>query len=343
MQCFKPAWDHGFTVDRNLKGWRLEGLIPFNRNALWRKHSSNAKPLSLFRASTGHSAIAAAIPSPSPAADSLSLAAQDLSPAAQDPSPSAAPSLPAIPGSVAEAIQFVKRKDKLPTSGGPLSYEELLAAYIRLQDSSSVVAEFVEASGEQEPNAPAKERILARNVFNKRGSATGPEARAIAKANHDLKQAEKDQKAARDEEKKQKKALDVAAAVTQGARVLQAIELHGEAQLHRLTIVEIVALLVHADPQGNNPKPKTKRDGLERARALPTVQAALERRVLAVAANVFPGVPLDAPAPAPAALPPQPFFPVFEDPNGVYRPSIGSFESSGEVEAPTVPVGPDAL
>jgi hypothetical protein len=32
--------------------------------------------------------------------------------------------------SVAEAIPFVKRKDKLPTISGPLSYEELVAAYI---------------------------------------------------------------------------------------------------------------------------------------------------------------------------------------------------------------------
>ena len=72
MQCCKPAWEHGFTVERNLKGWRLEGLIPFNRNALWRKHAANAKPLSLFRASSGHIAIAAALPTSSPALDSLS-------------------------------------------------------------------------------------------------------------------------------------------------------------------------------------------------------------------------------------------------------------------------------
>ncbi len=53
----------------------------------------------------------------------------------------------------------------------------------------------------------------------------------MAKAKHDLNQAEKDQKVVRDEEKKQKKALDVASGVTQGARVLHAIELYGESQL----------------------------------------------------------------------------------------------------------------
>ena len=65
----------------------------------------------------------------------------------------------------------MKRKDTLPTTSGPLFYEEQLAAYIRLQESSSVVAEFAKAGAEQ-PKAHAKERIAARKVFGKRGSAT---------------------------------------------------------------------------------------------------------------------------------------------------------------------------
>jgi hypothetical protein len=48
----RPTWEHGFTVERNIKGWRLEGLIPFKRNAIWRKHVANAQPLSMLRAST---------------------------------------------------------------------------------------------------------------------------------------------------------------------------------------------------------------------------------------------------------------------------------------------------
>ena len=32
----KPAWEHGFTEERNMKGWRNEGIIPFTRNELWR-------------------------------------------------------------------------------------------------------------------------------------------------------------------------------------------------------------------------------------------------------------------------------------------------------------------
>ena len=38
MSCFKPAWDKAFErAMRNRRGWELEGTIPFNRYALWRK------------------------------------------------------------------------------------------------------------------------------------------------------------------------------------------------------------------------------------------------------------------------------------------------------------------
>ena len=52
MQCFKPAWDRGFTKERNLKGWNIEGLIPFNRNAYWCKKGTTTSLT--VRASTGH-------------------------------------------------------------------------------------------------------------------------------------------------------------------------------------------------------------------------------------------------------------------------------------------------
>ena len=35
VEMLEPAWKEGFTVTRNLKGWRHEGTIPFTRNALW--------------------------------------------------------------------------------------------------------------------------------------------------------------------------------------------------------------------------------------------------------------------------------------------------------------------
>ena len=51
------------------------------------------------------------------------------------------------------------------------------------------------------------------------------------KAKHNENQAKKDKKVARDEEKKQKKAINVATVVTRGARVLHNLELYGKGQL----------------------------------------------------------------------------------------------------------------
>ncbi len=37
MKCFKQAWDIAFTKEHNMTWWRIEGMIPFTRHALWKK------------------------------------------------------------------------------------------------------------------------------------------------------------------------------------------------------------------------------------------------------------------------------------------------------------------
>jgi len=69
----------------------------------------------------------------------------------------------------------------------------------------------------------------------------------------------------------------------------------------------------------------------------------LHYRALAVASSEILGMPFGAPAPAHAAQPPPPYLPHFENTNRVFLPFIGSYESSGEAEAPTTPVGPNAM
>ncbi len=40
MKCFKPEWDIAFTKELNMGAWRVEGMIPFTRQALWKKVDS---------------------------------------------------------------------------------------------------------------------------------------------------------------------------------------------------------------------------------------------------------------------------------------------------------------
>ncbi len=49
-----------------------------------------------------------------------------------------------------------------------------------------------------------------------------------------------------------------------------------------------MALLTNADPQGNVTKPKNKNAGLDRVRAMGSVQAALNRHALAIAIEPHP-------------------------------------------------------
>ena len=37
MKCFKPARDTAFNKEHNMARWRIEGMIPFTRHALWKK------------------------------------------------------------------------------------------------------------------------------------------------------------------------------------------------------------------------------------------------------------------------------------------------------------------
>ena len=70
MSCFKPAWDHAFTAQRNLDGWRVEGMIPFTRYALWRKRgapcarSQNSDPGEFGESSQTHALLGAMINAP---------------------------------------------------------------------------------------------------------------------------------------------------------------------------------------------------------------------------------------------------------------------------------------
>ena len=126
--------------------------------------------------------------------------------------------------------------------------------------------------------------------------------------------------------------------------MLKALENYGTPKLNALTLPDLLALLTNADPQGTGAKPKNKTEAMQRVRVLSSVQAAISRCDLAVAGvNVVePTTHAPAPAPAPADFPPhQSLLPSVGDIEG-FRLSLGSFGSSGVVQLPFAPVGPDA-
>jgi hypothetical protein len=236
-------------------------------------------------------------------------------------------------------MDYVNKKHEI----GQLTQEQLLAHLIRLQESSNFVSEFAAARAEK-PKGD-KQRITAKTLFGNKGSATGPESRALLATRHAETHAEKEEKAARNEDRNQAKALKIAREVTRGAEVLKALEHYGTPKLNALTLPDLLALLTNADPQGTGAKPKNKTEAMQRVRVLSSVQAAISRWDLAVAegvSGVDPTTLAPAPPHAPAEFPPQQsFLPSVGDIESI-RLSLGSFGSSGVLQLPFAPVGPDA-
>ena len=65
----------------------------------------------------------------------------------------------------------------------------------------------------------------------------------MAKTKHDQAQAKEQEEAARKEVNKKEKALEVAAGVTKGAELMQALELHGSKHLFKFTLADLKAFI----------------------------------------------------------------------------------------------------
>ena len=76
VPCFRPAIEMGFTRERNLKGWRIEGLIPFNRSCLWKKRQQDGAQARLTSTRLSHTALPCS--AGPPANDAVASATEDM-------------------------------------------------------------------------------------------------------------------------------------------------------------------------------------------------------------------------------------------------------------------------
>jgi hypothetical protein len=150
--------------------------------------------------------VSSIFPNANPASDSATPihGSAPLTFATLDPSPKDVPILGHATERVDEAMDYVRKKPDI----GQLTHEQLMAHLIKLQKSSDIVNEFA-ATRYEKPKAD-KQRITSKNLFGNKGSATRPEMRRMLATKHAKTQAEKEEKAARNEEKNQAKALKIA-------------------------------------------------------------------------------------------------------------------------------------
>jgi hypothetical protein len=285
MPCFKPAWDKAFYKDLNLAGWRHEGMIPFTRHALWRKRgapppgsvdsswswASRSGALSLTPPTTT-SVTAASTSGLAPPSSSPPAAELPPHPLEPDARPLAPPSDPAA---LKEAFDYMEKA--APKPAGILDIEELVKENNRMREYSKIIADEFKKSSRVAEETIAQEtgRITSRDIFGIAGSATGKEAMARLKAKDDEKKAAAAATAAKNDDKKEKKAKETASQVIAGSELLKTIQRVGPNAIPRLSIADLWALLVNADPVGSITKPKTKAVALEKVQALTTVQSAL--------------------------------------------------------------------
>jgi hypothetical protein len=156
MKCFKPAWDIAFTKDINMEGWRVQGTIPFIRQALWKKVEECRSLDSSFRFSSSPGSLPPSQPSSPP---DPSLAPDDM---LQTPSPptSAPPPLAPLPPppmritpfpvAVCEALDYVQSIDL--AGSGILDTQAVVMQNVRLVEAVRVIGEWRKASTVEEVN-----------------------------------------------------------------------------------------------------------------------------------------------------------------------------------------------
>jgi hypothetical protein len=305
MKCFKPAWDIAFNKEHNMNGWRIEGMIPFTRHALWKKveedeviaASKLTTPSSLASSTPSPAVVAAlAFDTTLPTPGGLRMTTPPLDPSLLPPLPPLR--IQRIPEAVLFAGDYLQTC--APVASGILNMEAIVMQNLRLLEASKVIGEWMRTITTEEDNENnMAKRISSRDIYGEAGSATGDTALAMLKAKEDKRVALAAAAAAKKNTTKDKRAKDTTSLVTTGSEILRRLEQLGPSELLRLKIDELHALLVNNDPLGSTPRPN-KKEGQEKASLLPTVQAALGR-FLAVAAASTPQAP---------PLPPIPFAPV---------------------------------
>eukprot|EP00873_Tetraselmis_striata_P042097 jgi/Tetstr1/462361/TSEL_007367.t1 len=257
---FRPAFEHGFTYDRNMMGWRKEGLIPFNRNELWNLREELERIDQNATWSCAAASVTAMLPLEASTAASKARSSRpplrERSTNLTDPiiaKVKAAPHLTAQAWAALEPAQqleiFLQHQQ---------IHAEILAATQPVEEDTHGPSHDAEGEKEEELDpAVLKTKIRApRTFWCQRGSLTSEESIANARLRDQEIQEKKRKADERLEEKQAKMNRAIAEGVIDGRTVLEKIVSGGEAEIQELNKQELQAVLRHTKPllqrvQGN--------------------------------------------------------------------------------------------
>ena len=343
VPMFKPAWEHAFTLDRNLQGWVKEGVLPFTRRQLWELQENNKATTALsntapeVRDLQQHS-------SQQPVSDRQSATARPQEARQQQ----AAGDQGHLPQDLADAVRSAKlQRDKLGSLSvlATLPKEQLIQHIMSLTEAMDGVTTAAynndrdgDGSEEEEEGLEAfPGRITARNLWGLEGSVTGGEAMRIARGRAEERKQQELEKAAKAADRDAKRRQAVAQAVCRAAELLDIIKQGGEATIATLNVKDLQSLIQSNDPTAQAPK-GNKKDLLLLTRDLPEVKRAVETyKATRGAAPLHP-----PPQPPMPQLPLQPLPPPPLAPNSYDSPKLdanGFVESVGSCPCPNTSQG----
>ena len=330
MPCLYSAWKASFSMDKNLKGWVIEGMIPFTRAPLWKKRAVDDAMLSVASASTRLSiapakqfenecesnrqeaTLTVAPPLPAPlAGQSASILVQqpDTIPVQQpDSIPAQQPdSIPVqqpahIPDDVKEALRRYEASTKSAAFGN-IDTQSLIEENMALRGVLDTFATYWKTQRQpatkSAPTGPR--RITSKDIFGRHGSATGRETMAMREKLEEAKRKKDAEDASKRDERDAKKRRTVAESISLGSTLLATIRCHGPTAITRLTVSDLQALLQNAAPQGTVPK-ASKAELLRQVQDLETVKAVVRDHAAAAASAVAAAVVAPTLPPPPCKL-----------------------------------------
>ena len=308
------AWKHGFTEERNLYGWKKEGIIPFTRSEYWvLKNQVESQQLLSSKASGVYARTPQRDAQGSPESASEGNAApdnqgswavpKDVMQAAEQAIHSTNNGLDAnIAARLLQKLgSFILQK------GGSEDVRELL--------SMPRVADTMQRMHNADPRATKVRgvRVTAKDVWSLAGSATGDEAMDMARRRASEKQRKDTEVEQRREERIAKRRRILTDAVMRAEAVMQEIARQGPARLKSLVVKDLQALLLHDRPDGTADTKGSKAELLPRVATIPDVVRALEQ--FSSSQNNAPSAPprqdvelltVYPPMPLPQQPPPQP-------------------------------------
>ena len=299
VEILKGAHDKSFTLQQNLRGWSLEGIIPFTRHQYWKlRHANEMK--SKARSSTG-SCQSSGLHAGMSIAQMLNFESQHEESHASDSArisveatASADPPVK-VPDDVRDAImraQALQTQTQLATVPlGSTLQEAFISEHMEVRSLLKIITDWskpylsgtsddpddgdIDLVEDEEGGArQGRLNLKASQLWHRSFSATGEDVIGLARRQAQEKKRKAEEDKAKKDAKERKTRERATALLQTGWNALESVRRGGARALERLQKEALIGIIQFCNPQGDIAK-GSKAELLDRARSLEAVAQAL--------------------------------------------------------------------